>query len=133
MFFHLQLEFEEFGDSITVANFDVFSNLNIYEEGLLETLEKYKDHHIFMDEVSIESQKDLDVIKKVAERRSMVSKSFWLAITYTNQQEFEEKIKSQMNDFHVFKDELSLPLRNTASIALAAYNIEKGDKINSRY
>ena len=80
-----------------------------------------------MDEVSIESQKDLDVIKKVAERQSMVSKSFWLAITYTNQQELEEKIKSQMNDFHVFKDELSLPLRNTTSIALTAYNIEKGN------
>ena len=65
------------------------------------------------------------MIKKAAQK--CTSKTFWLTVTYIYEKKLEEELRSELNDFYVYKDELSIPLRNTAAIARTAYNIEKGD------
>ena len=65
-------------------------------------------------------------------------KSFWLAVTQirhiqhspsagTTASKVEEKLIEMLkeNQFHIVRDELNLPMRNTASIISKAYNIEK--------
>ena len=121
LFFQLQQEFQEFNDSITVVNVrsDVFLTIN--GNDLMEKLEDYKDHHIIMDEVIVSGQKDIAVIKKAAQ--TCVSRTFWVTVTHIFDQECEENLRSELNDFYIIKDELNIPLRNTASIALTSYNM----------
>ena len=43
----------------------------------------------------------------------------------------ETRLRSELSDFLILKDELNLPLRNTASITHHAYNTNKSDlKVN---
>ena len=91
----------------------------------MKKLIKYKEHHIIMDEVGVYDKRDIAVIKKAAKIRA--SKTFWLTVTYIYNQRYEEELRIELNDFYIFKDELNIPLRNTASIALTAYNIKKGE------
>ena len=61
-------------------------------------------------------------------------KSFWLAVTQIGSfqhsptaNEVEEILMKELkkNQFHIVRDQLSLPMRNTVSIISKAYNIEK--------
>ena len=125
LFFQLQQEFQEFNDSIIVDNVKANGSLCFFEDDLMKKLDKYRDHHIIMDEVGVYDKRDMGVIKKAAKR--CASKTFWLTVTYIYNQRYEEELRVELNDFYVFKDELNIPLRNTASIALTAYNIKKGE------
>ena len=125
LFFQLQQEFQEFNDSIRVDNVKANGSSSFFEDDLMKKLEKYKDHHVIMDEVGVYDKRDIAVIKKAAKR--CTSKTFWLTVTYIYNQRYEEDLRVELNDFYIFKDELNIPLRNTASIALTAYNIKKGE------
>ena len=81
----------------------------------MKKIDKYKNYHLIMDEVGIHNEKDIELIKSVAQK-FMPTNMFWLAITYIEKPEFETLLKSKLSDFQFIKDELSLPLRNTASI-----------------
>ena len=126
LFFQLQQEFEEFSDSITVDNVKANVALCIDGNDLMEKLEKYNDHHIIMDEVAVGALNDIAVIKKAAQKCK--SKTFWMTVTFIYKQEDEKELRSELIDFYIFKDELSIPLRNTTSIVLTAYNIKKGNR-----
>ena len=63
-------------------------------------------------------------MKKIAQQQCR-SKSFWLTVTYIHKQNLVEKLRSDLGDFHIIKDELKVPLRNTASISAEAY--KQGD------
>ena len=124
LFFQLQQEFEDFNDRITVDTVKADACHRFDENDLTEKLEKYKHHHIIMDEVGVWDEKDIAVIKKAAQK--CISKTFWLTVTYIGLKQAEEDLRSELKDFYIFKNELNIPLRNTASIALKAYNVNKG-------
>ena len=128
LFFQLQQEFQEISDGITVDNVKANNGLRIDENDLMEKLEKFKDHHIIIDEVSFYSGA-IAVIKKAAKK--CTSKIFWLSVTHIQKKEIEEDLRSEFNDFYILKDELNIPLRNTASIALTAYNVKKSESFNN--
>ena len=125
LFFQLQQEFKEFNGNIIVDNVKVGRFCSMDENDLMAKLEKFKDHHIIMDEVAVRDERDIAVIKKAAQK--CTSKTFWLTVTHIYNTNYEEELRSELNDFYIYKDELSIPLRNTAAIARTAYNIEKGD------
>ena len=125
LFFQLQQEFKEFNGNITVDNVKADDSFSMHENDLMAKLGKFKDHHIIMDEVGVYGEKDIAVIKKAAQK--CTSKTFWLTVTFIYEKQCEEELRSELIDFYVYKDELSIPLRNTAAIARTAYNIEKGD------
>ena len=125
MFFQLQQEFKELNGNITVDSVKADHTFSIDENDLMAKLEKFKDHHIIMDEVGVFGKQDIAVIKKAAQK--CTSKTFWLTVTYIYDKHYEEELRSELNDFYIYKDELSIPLRNTAAIARTAYNIKKGD------
>ena len=71
------------------------------------------------------NESDIALIIKLAQKSTAVS--LWISVTYIDHQNLEKKLKLELKDFLVLKDELNLPLRNTASITRKAYNIDKGD------
>ena len=91
----------------------------------MDKLEKYKDHHLIMDEVGIYKDSDIDLIKRVSEKCQ--SNLCWVTLTYIRDEDLERKLNEEMSGFSIIKDELQLPLRNTASIAAQAYNIDLGN------
>jgi len=111
LFFQLQEEFKEFNGNITVDNVKADALLRIDENDLMAKLEKCKDHHIIMDEVAVHDENDIAVIKEAAQK--CTSTTFFLTVTYIQNKRREEELRSELNDFYVYKDELSIPLRNT--------------------
>ena len=99
---------------------------SIDKSDLMDKLEKYKDHHLIMDEVGIWNDSDIDLIKSVSEKCQ--SNLCWVTVTYIRDEDLEKKLNREMRSgFRIIKDELQLPLRNTASIAAQAYNIDLGN------
>ena len=90
---------------------------------LNEKIEKYKDHHIFIDELAIHDHGDIAIVKDIDEKFKSVS--IWLAITQLKDPNIEEKLENHLTNFKIVKNELKLPLRNTTSIAKQAYNLEE--------
>ena len=77
-----------------------------------------------MDEVSIWDEKDIEVIKNVAHHCQNAKVALWFTVTFVKDEEIKNRLLNALQDFHVIKDELSIPLRNTDSITRHAYNIE---------
>ena len=125
LFFHLKEEFEYYNNYIQIDNVKANGYFSIDETDLLEKIEKYRDHHIFMDEVGIFSESDIALIRLAQKSTTL---SLWISVTYMDHADLENKLKLELTDFLVLKDELNLPLRNTASITMKAYNINKGVK-----
>ena len=83
---------------------------------------KYKDHHVFIDEVGI--YYNIPPLKKVAEQLNQQSLSFWVSVTWVINQEVADKLKSELQDyFRIITNELNVPLRNTMEIIGAAHQI----------
>ena len=91
----------------------------------MDKLEKYKDHHFIMDEVSIRSDSDIDLIKRMSEKCH--TNLCWVTVTSIDSKDLERKLIGEMSRFRIIKDELQLPLRNTASIVAQAYEIDLGN------
>merc|ERR1712062_851210 len=54
------------------------------------------------------------------------SLSFWVSVTFIRNQEFLDKLKSELQGiFNIIKDELNVPLRNTSSVVAAAHNLDQ--------
>ena len=85
-------------------------------------IEKYDNHHIIMDEVAIGHffEKNIALIQMIAEKLQSVS--FWMSVTYIKSKMIEDRLFEDLEDFNFIKDELKMPLRNTASITREAYN-----------
>ena len=127
--FQLELEFESFSDNIKVVSVNARNNFGIDEKHLYPLLESYKDHHIFIDEVAIWDDKDIEVIKYVAHHCRTANVAFWFTVSFVWVEEIKNRLLNAFRDFHVIKDELSIPLRNTDSIARHAYKIDGENKL----
>jgi hypothetical protein len=92
-------------------------------------LELYKDHNIFIDEVAIWDDKEIEVIKNVAQQCQSANVAFWFTVSFVMNEEIKNRLLNAFRDFHVIKDELSIPLRNTDSIARHAYKIDGKNKL----
>ena len=98
-------------------------------KGILEKLENCGDVHVFIDEAEICNEGDISGIKQAAE----MCKTFWLTVTkvssYKNDSanKFEKIVIEdlQKNQFHIVRDDLQVPIRNTAPIVSKAFNIKK--------
>ena len=124
---HLKQEFERHFKNIKVDNVKVDEMFKIDERDLMAKMVTYKDHHIFFDELAIHDDRDIALLKKVDEKCKSVS--VWMAITHLNPSRnlnIEDKLKTNLGNFEMVKNELSLPLRNTAPIAKQAYNPLQG-------
>ena len=127
LFFQLQHEFED-NSNVHVDNVKADGYFSIDKSDLMEKLEHYQDHHLIMDEVGVYKDRDIDLIKRVSEKCQ--SNLCWLTVTSIKDQYLERKLNGEMSGFRIIKDELQLPLRNTASIAAQAYKIDLGNSIN---
>ena len=109
---------------IKIDNVKAGVYFNIDEEDLMDKINnEYKDHHVFIDEVGIDEDKDIFLLKKVAEQMTQQSLSFWVSVTFFNRKELADKLKSELQGkFTIIKDELNVPLRNTLAIVGAAHN-----------
>ena len=123
LFFQLQHEFED-NSYVHVDNVKADGFFSIDKSDLMDKLEKYKDHHFIMDEVSIRSDSDIDLIKRMSEKCH--TNLCWVTVTSIDSKDLERKLPS-MSRFRIIKDELQLPLRNTASIVAQAYEIDLGN------
>ena len=125
LFLHLRKEFESLNcrhiKVDTVKQGDYF---NIDNDDLMDKINnEYKNHHVFIDEVGISEEKDISLLKKVAEELAHQSKSFWISITSILSQDLSDRLRSELQGaFTIIKDELNIPLRNTLSILGAAHN-----------
>ena len=142
----MQQEFQDYKNiTVTGVIADVF--LRIKERNLTAKLEQFKNHHVIMDEVCIQDESDIAMIKNVAEKCG--SLFFWCAVTNiykissntdwdidslfqpfassSSPTDNETRLRSELSDFLILKHELNLPLRNTASITHHAYNTNKSD------
>ena len=50
--------------------------------------------------------------------------AFWFTVSFFENEEIKIRLLNELQDFHVIKDELSIPLRNTDSIVRNAYKLE---------
>ena len=133
MFHHLKKEFEFLNNlHIKVDNVEATVWFQIDEDDLMHKINnKYKDHHVFIDEVGISNDKDISLLKKVAEQMAHQSLSFWVSVTYFRYSKYADKLKSELQGiFTIIKDELNVPLRNTSAIVGAAHNIGKSNGID---
>ena len=81
---------------------------------LLELIqsEKYKNHHIFIDEIHIETIEDIEIIKDIAD--SCQNKTLWLSVTSMGSmgsESFADAIKLEFGQQFVIPDDLLYPLR----------------------
>ena len=127
LFFQLLKEFEEYSDFIKLENVQADHEFCFNEKDLIEMMEKYENHHIIMDEVAIGHffKKNIALIQKIAYQCQSVS--FWLSLTYIKSDTAQERIMQDLENFHFIKDELNIPLRNTALITQEAYNLNGGN------
>ena len=127
LFFQLLKEFEEYSDFIKLENVQADHEFCFNEKDLIEMMEKYENHHIIMDEVAIGHffKKNIALIQKIAYQCQSVS--FWLSLTYIKSDTAQERIIQDLENFHFIKDELNIPLRNTALITQEAYNLNGGN------
>ena len=129
LFFQLQHEFQGY-NNIKIEWVDSMGCFMSF----IKRLKNCDDTHVFVDEADIQQLKDIPQIIGAAK----MCKSFWLAVTQirhiqhsptagTTASKVEEKLIEVLkeNQFHIVRDELNLPMRNTASIISKAYNIEK--------
>lgn len=124
LFFQLEHEFKD-NSNVHVDNVKADDYFSIDKSDLMAKLEQYKDHHLIMDEVGIMKDSDIDLIKIVSEKCQ--SNLCWVTVTNIRNKDPERKLNEEMrNGFRIIKDELQLPLRNTASIAAQAYKINLG-------
>ena len=125
LFLHLRKEFESLncrhikvdiikqGDYFNIDNNDLMDKIN----------NKYKDHHVFIDEVGISKDKNIFLLKEVAEILAHQSKSFWISVTSFNSQDLADQLTLELQrEFTIIKNELNIPLRNTLSIVGVAHN-----------
>ena len=125
LFLHLRKEFESLNfrhikvdivrceDYFNIDNIDLMDKIN----------NKYKDHHVFIDEVGISKDKNISLLKTVAEKLAHQSKSFWISVTSFNNQDLADQLALELQgDFIIIKNELNIPLRNTLSIVGIAHN-----------
>ena len=127
--FQLELEFESFSDNIKVVSVNVGNFFKI-DKDVYPLLELYKDHNIFIDEVAIWDDKDIEVIKNVAQQCQSANVAFWFTVSFVMNEEIKNRLLNAFRDFHVITDELSIPLRNTDSIARYAYKIDGKNKLS---
>ena len=130
LFHQLRKEFQCLNNEhikVDTVKADNWFSLDI--EDLIDKIcNKYKEHHIFIDEVGIRYESDIFLLKKVADIMTQQSKFFWISITYSGDTlgDFQEKVTSELHQsFRIIKDELNMPLRNTLSIVGAAYQKSK--------
>ena len=121
---HLKQEFEghyenRVRENITVDNVKVDEMFSLDAKDLKAKVKRYKDHHIFIDELAIHDERDIALLKKIDEK----CKSLWLAVTHVRDLNIEEKLRADLANFKIVKNELKVPLRNTVSIAKQAYSI----------
>ena len=126
LFLHLKQEFEghyenRVRENIKVDNVKVDEMFSLDAKDLEAKVKKYKDHHIFIDELAIHDERDIALLKKIDGK----CKSLWLAATHVRDFNIEEKLKADLVNFKIVKNELKLPLRNTVSIAKQAYSISQ--------
>jgi hypothetical protein len=130
--FQLEEEFQGY-NNIKFEYVDSLTGSTITKK-FIEKLTNCGDTHVFVDEVEISRLED---IQKIVEAADMC-KSFWLAVTQIGNfqhsptaNEVEKKLIEELkeNQFYIVKDQLNLPMRNTANIISKAYNIEK-DKLS---
>ena len=81
---------------------------------LLELIqsEKYRNHHIFIDEIHIETIEDIEIIKDIAD--SCQNKTLWLSVTSMGSignESFADAIKLEFGQQFVIPDDLLYPLR----------------------
>ena len=127
LFLQLLQEFEESSDFIKVENVQADHDFCFNEKNLMKLIEKHENHHIIMDEVAIGHffEKNISLIQKLNKICNGVS--VWLSITYIKSNTAQERIMQDLGDFHFIKDELNIPLRNTALITHEAYNPNGGN------
>ena len=84
LFHHLKKEFGSLNsECIKVDNVKADVYFDIDEDDLMDKINnEYKDHHVFIDEVGILKDKDIFLLKKVAEQLAHQSISFWVSVTY---------------------------------------------------
>ena len=115
--------------------FENITNLEVYSikrrtegtnyQALLEKVKspKYINHHIFIDEIHIETNMDLEIMKEIS--RICVDRTLWLTVTSMNPV-FAVRIKSEFADEFYFPEELVYPIRNSSQIIDFAYDIDGG-------
>ena len=113
----------EYDNRIKVENVQTDGFFCFDKTALWDTIQKFKnDHHVvIMDEVAIFADNDIRLIKELSEK----CESLWLAVTSIDPN-LQKMIRSELMDFKILKDELNLPLRNTASINIEAYKNDTG-------
>jgi hypothetical protein len=127
--FQLEQELKGYSENIKIVNVVAGNYFKIDKDHLHPLLESYKDHHIFLDEVAIWDDEDIEVIKSVVSHCQSEKVALWFTVSFVLDAEIQRKLLSVLNGFHVVKDELSIPLRNTNSIARHAYKIEGKNKL----
>ena len=123
LFHHLKREFGSLNVQYIKVDTVKF-HFGIDEEDLLDKINnRYRNHHVFIDEVAVANDKDISLLKKVADQLAKQSRLFWVSITYFSTQDFEDKLISELQgEFNIVKNELNIPLRNTLEVIRAAHN-----------
>ena len=85
--------------------------------------DKYSSHHIFIDEIHIETDTDFKILKDIAQLFDDDGRTLWLTVTSMNPK-FSVKIRTEFATDFYFPSDLVYPLRNSSQIINYAYNIQ---------
>ena len=89
-------------------------------QALLNLVKSRKKHHIFIDELHLQTNDDINILEEIA--KLCKDKTLWMVITSMNN-ELSFNINSELKGFHI-PDGLIYPLRNTSTIVKCAYSLK---------
>ena len=82
--------------------------------------ERYRNCHMFFDEIHIDTDDDVNILKEVT--LVCQDRTLWMAVTSMNNS-MAAKVASEFEEFYK-PDDLVNPLRNTSSIVKFAYDLQ---------
>lgn len=89
---------------------------------------QYPEYHIFIDEIHIESIKDIEILKDIA--NICAEKTLWMSITSMKSDVSSDFIRSEFGNEFFIPDDLIYPLRNSPSIVKYAYSEQGKHKLS---
>ena len=85
--------------------------------------DKYSSHHVFIDEIHIETDADFEILKNITKLFDDDGRTLWLTVTSMNPK-FSVRIRTEFATDFYFPSDLVYPLRNSSQIINYAYDIQ---------